>query len=71
VIAAGGYDVLVALVLAVPGILAAIFAGIVALRTRMPNGSRLGASVAQTSEAIAENRELLVKLNGIYSRERP
>ena len=59
-----GYDVLIALIAAVPAILAAIFAGVVALRTRMPNGTRIGDSVAESHATTTENNALLKKLNG-------
>jgi hypothetical protein len=59
-----GYDVLIALIAAVPAILAAIFAGVVALRTKMPNGTRIGNAVAESHATATENNALLQKLDG-------
>lgn len=53
------YDVLLALIVAVPGMAAAVFAGIVALRTKMPNGTKIGAAVAETQAHAADTNELL------------
>ena len=59
-----GYDVLIALVAAVPAILAAIFAGIVALRTRMPNGTKIGQAVADSHATALANQAMLERING-------
>jgi hypothetical protein len=59
-----GYDVLIALIAGVPAILAAIFAGVVALRTRMPNGTKIGNAIAESHATATENNALLKKLNG-------
>lgn len=50
-------DVFIALIAAIPATLAAVFAGLVALRTKMPNGSRIGAMVAETHEMASHNAE--------------
>jgi hypothetical protein len=57
-------DVIVALIAAIPSILAAVFAGIVALRTRMPAGERLGQTVSEAHATVIDNQTLLVKMNG-------
>jgi len=59
-----GYDVLIALIAAVPAILAAIFAGVVALRTRMPNWTKIGTAVAEAHTTALETKALLVEING-------
>jgi len=62
-------DVLIALIASIPAILAAVFAGMVALRTKMPNGTRIGDAVAATQARATENHVMLRQLNGAPAEE--
>lgn len=53
------YDVGLALIAAIPAIAAAIFAGIVALRTKTTNGTSIGQMVEQAHTLATENNEIL------------
>ncbi len=58
-----GYDVLIAMTVAIPSTLAAVFAWLTARRVRMPNGTRMGDAVAQTQASSADSAAILRKLD--------
>jgi len=56
------YDVLISLVAAIPAILAAVFAGVVALRTKTRNGNTLGQLAESTAAHVSDNNVKLTKM---------
>lgn len=50
-------DVLIAAITAIPAIIAAVCAGVVVVRTKMPNGTKLGETVAHAAERSRDTNE--------------
>lgn len=56
------YDVLIALIYGVPAIVAAVCTAVITVRTRMPNGAKLGETVAAAGQHAADTNERVRRL---------
>lgn len=54
-----GYDVLIALFAGIPAAIAAVTGLILVVRTRTPNGAKLGEAAAHAAETSAETNEMV------------
>ncbi len=65
------YDVLIALFASIPATVAAVFAGVVALRTRTSNGRTLGGMIEDTRATSIENNTMLRGSTSIPDESKP
>lgn len=64
------YDVGIALIAAIPAIIAAIFAGIVALRTKTTNGRTLGMLAEDAAHHAADTNQKVTTMSSDFQAHR-